>query len=101
MAVLKSIIPRFENSNKLWDYGFQFCHNPTVCMNIMQKMSYSQQEQNLLNCVIMCTLGTTFQNFEIQTALSRYCTAVSSEGRTTLPESSSRPLPAKRPNHAT
>ena len=28
-------------------------------------------------------------------------TAVSSEGRTALPKSSSRPLPAPRPNHAT
>ena len=28
MTVLKSIIPRF--TNKPWDYGFQYCHNPTA-----------------------------------------------------------------------
>ena len=29
MTVLKSIIIRF--TNKPWDYGFKYCHNPTVC----------------------------------------------------------------------
>ena len=28
---------------KPWDYGFQYCHNPTVSMNTMKKMSDSQQ----------------------------------------------------------
>ena len=29
MTVLKSIIPRFVS--KPYDYGFQYCHNHTVC----------------------------------------------------------------------